>query len=175
MRRFQIIVRSLADAAGYEKTQRKVWIVGLGAATLSITCCGFMSFVVRWFNEPGSDHYANAEQLKADFDAVHLIEAGQLFGRFRAGLGPLSSRKVFVGTRGREQASLYLEDIYGEVWKVTPDRLFAPFTTPAQWHYSYRNGVASGRWDFTVRIALGNKRIVHDEFSVVLNNGNRMK
>ena len=175
-------LRGLLDAVGYESRHRMVWIVAYGSAAIFITCCTSLAFVNHLARNPGQDHYVKVEQLKADFDSVHVIPAANLFTKLRAPLGPLfTSRSIFVGTRGRERASVYLQDVSGQFWKLTPDRLLPPvppLATRTQWHYWYDNGVLSGRWDIRGAgiIPKGTSTwISDDEFSVVLNDQNRMK
>lgn len=174
--------RGLLDAIGYEPAHRRVWFVSFGTAALVIACCSLLAFVVHRANNPGRDHYVKVEQLKADFDAVHAIPAANLFTKLRAPLGPLfASRSVFVGTLGHERATVYLQDISGQFWKVTPDRLFPPappLATRTHWSYWYSNGVLSGRWDIRgggITPKGTSTWISDDEFSVVLNDQNRMK
>ena len=178
----QFILRSLLAVIGYERAHRKVWLVAYGGTLLCVACCAFLALVLRWFTEPGADHYSTVEQLKADFDAVHVIPAANLFTKLRAPLGPvLKSSSVFAATLGRERVSLYLQDAYSGFWKITPERFFAPLpplATTTQWRYWYSNGVLSGRWDFTKVLVTPpgtSTWVSHDKFSVVLDDRNRMK
>ncbi|HWB14499.1 MAG TPA: hypothetical protein VG826_35065 [Pirellulales bacterium] len=179
MPRPRFTLRALLVAIGYERAHRRVWIVAFGATALSISCCGLLAFAVQWFSDPGWDHYASVEQLKADFDSVHVIPAANFFTKLGAAVGPLlKSRSVLAATRKGDRASLYLQDIYGEFWKVTPERLFATPTAPARWalQYELRNGVLTGRWEITVSATpSGWPAHANDEFSVVLDDRNRMK
>jgi hypothetical protein len=181
IRRFQLALRGLLDAIGYEPEHRKVWIVAYVAAALAIACCAFLAYVVQRASNPGQDHYAKVEQLKADFDSVHGIPAANLFSKLRGPLGPLcKSRSVFAATRGRGRTSLYLQDVFGEFWKVTPDRFFGPMpplATRTQLRYWDSNGVLSGRWDIRGGSILppgASTGVSDDEFSVVLDDRNRM-
>lgn len=181
-RRFQRVLRGLLDAIGYEPAHRRVWIVAYGTATLFMVCCAILAFVVDLARNPGHDNYVKVEQLLADFEAVYLLHGGDLLPKFRTGFGPsVNARDILVAVRGRQQASVYLKDAGGEIWKVTPDRFFAPSTIPTEWHYQYKDGVLSGRWGFTVTPPTppappGTRPVtVNDEFSVVLNDQSRMK
>lgn len=159
---------------------RGIWLLAFGVAAILLSCCGFLTFVVGWFTNPGWDRYDDFDHLNADFDEVHVIIGSDLFTKRRMDVGRLiANRQVFVAIR-RDVASLYVWGADGGLWKFTPERVFEP--TPCgdtMFTFRFAKRVLWGRWYLWFPFPVGKGETVQlidtDECSVTLDDSTRVK